>query len=787
MLCLLFGFCMFLEIPIGVFAEGEAGEPSTIITIHADDVRHELADGLYGTNQRYFAYGCGTWDPVAGKIYDEFQQLYQESGLRATRYPGGTTANTFWWKNAIGPVEDRKPNSNSFSGGGPEVAAVGIHEFAEFTEANGQEVIYVYNASNGNADDAAELVKYLNAATGEFAEMRAANGHQEPFGWVDFELGNEFTRGLGDGNANWCSVGKDVNNPARTPADLYTFGGTVKFTNNRLCYAADLQISAAYSDGSANQRKNVAYGPVDNPEEIIVKTGSITYVVPSAPVLGSRFTPDSDGNWTYVEDLTTAGPTDRVFTVNPENHSEIIFGDGINGAIPEGGKALAADYVATHDGVAQYVEKMKAAGQQCGVNVRIYSCFDTEEFVNLAKDIDYDGVAIHPYADDILGHVTYMGAIAIPYVSFPYIQANSVSEGNIKDYHNYSTLEFDDKTAFVRNFQSLLDQYAEGSTSTTEKKVIVTEFSNHGMTCQDTLYFGTMSNTVLTMAQLIDFSDMNMDYALRHCIADDFFGGGNKSLGLWDTGSWKNPDIYDAGHPKGEFLTEPAAYAYQIFNHMTGSNYVSSDIQNNPYFDIDLANGSRIFQGSTHSLQTLATADEDGTIFLFAVNRSQDNITAAIDIPGYTISDADIETLWHENIGAINTYDSPDNVTIKNSSVSVNGGSFSYDFPYCSIVGFKLNKANEVPEIAITGVTTGNKQANVEFAIQSANGKGYSVYLSETGGDGSFILYNNVNYNSKGAHIKGLDNGKTYYAYIEYNNGAGSINKSGVVTFIPGK
>lgn len=71
-------------------------------------------------------------------------------------------------------------------------------------------------------------------------------------------------------------------------------------------------------------------------------------------------------------------------------------------------------------------------------------------------------------------------------------------------------------------------------------------------------------------------------------------------------------------------------------------------------------------------------------------------------------------------------------------------------------------------DINVTNVTNGNGQANVDFDILSANGKGYSVYIAESQA-GPYTLHNQVNFNSKGAHIKGLENGKTYWAYLEYN------------------
>ncbi len=70
-------------------------------------------------------------------------------------------------------------------------------------------------------------------------------------------------------------------------------------------------------------------------------------------------------------------------------------------------------------------------------------------------------------------------------------------------------------------------------------------------------------------------------------------------------------------------------------------------------------------------------------------------------------------------------------------------------------------------DIKVSKVEPGNGQANVDFNIVSANGKGYSVYVAKAG-DTTFKPYGNVNYNAKGAHLKGLDNGSTYQVYIQY-------------------
>lgn len=75
----------------------------------------------------------------------------------------------------------------------------------------------------------------------------------------------------------------------------------------------------------------------------------------------------------------------------------------------------------------------------------------------------------------------------------------------------------------------------------------------------------------------------------------------------------------------------------------------------------------------------------------------------------------------------------------------------------------------ETPEtLEITAVKNGKGQATAAFDVKNANGKGYVLYLSESGEKGTFAPYGNVNYNANGVHVKGLKNGQTYYAYAVY-------------------
>lgn len=91
----------------------------------------------------------------------------------------------------------------------------------------------------------------------------------------------------------------------------------------------------------------------------------------------------------------------------------------------------------------------------------------------------------------------------------------------------------------------------------------------------------------------------------------------------------------------------------------------------------------------------------------------------------------------------------------------------------------------EPEEIKIRKIDTKVNRAVIQYNIASANGKGYVVFLSETGEEGSFEEYADVNYNKKGAHVRGLKKGQEYHAYVAYVEDNVITEKSEVLSFIP--
>jgi len=90
-----------------------------------------------------------------------------------------------------------------------------------------------------------------------------------------------------------------------------------------------LPANLGTSDGRATQSFTV-------PETGIVNNSITVYVGQ-----GVAF-----GNWTYVDNLFESGPGDRVFTTAPNEDGtiDIVFGDNVNGAIPQSGQLISATY-----------------------------------------------------------------------------------------------------------------------------------------------------------------------------------------------------------------------------------------------------------------------------------------------------------------------------------------------------------------------------------------------------------------------------------------------------------
>ncbi|MCU4137972.1 MAG: Alpha-L-arabinofuranosidase [Thermodesulfobacteria bacterium] len=139
---------------------------------------------------RFTNFGAGQWDPVLRRPNAVLLDIAKKIKVPVLRFPGGCGAHHYNWKKAIGAIEKRP------------MYKFGIDEFMELCKAIGAKPIITLSYFTGTCQDLADLVEYLNAPLGTnpnggiaWAEVRAKNGHSEPYGVEWFEFGNEVWHG----------------------------------------------------------------------------------------------------------------------------------------------------------------------------------------------------------------------------------------------------------------------------------------------------------------------------------------------------------------------------------------------------------------------------------------------------------------------------------------------------------------------------------------------------------------------------------------------------------------
>lgn len=119
---------------------------STIISVNPYAEQGAIKPEVFGVNHRYHKYGYGSWDTSTQSMFPQFTTIFDDSGFKSMRYPGGTVSNLFRWKDSIGPVSQRK---NCIHGGTyePNATDFGLDEVARYCESHGTTLVYVYGTA----------------------------------------------------------------------------------------------------------------------------------------------------------------------------------------------------------------------------------------------------------------------------------------------------------------------------------------------------------------------------------------------------------------------------------------------------------------------------------------------------------------------------------------------------------------------------------------------------------------------------------------------------------------
>ncbi len=130
--------------------------------------------------------------PNTNGMRNDVVAALKEMKIPVLRWPGGCFADEYHWRDGIGPKETRKKMINTHWGGVIEDNSFGTHEFMELCRQLECKTYINGNLGSGTVQEMSEWIEYLTFdGVSPMAELRAKNGHPEPWKVDYFAVGNE--------------------------------------------------------------------------------------------------------------------------------------------------------------------------------------------------------------------------------------------------------------------------------------------------------------------------------------------------------------------------------------------------------------------------------------------------------------------------------------------------------------------------------------------------------------------------------------------------------------------
>ncbi len=177
-----------------------AANSQSTITLSADLGQHTISRHIYGHFSEHLGaciYGgiyVGDKSTIPNKegVRNDVVEALRKLKTPNLRWPGGCFADTYHWKDGIGPKDKRPSMVNVWWGGVTEDNSFGTHDFLNLCESLGAEPYLSANVGSGTVQEVVEWTRYTTHPGGDpMAELRKQNGRIEPWKVKYWGLGNE--------------------------------------------------------------------------------------------------------------------------------------------------------------------------------------------------------------------------------------------------------------------------------------------------------------------------------------------------------------------------------------------------------------------------------------------------------------------------------------------------------------------------------------------------------------------------------------------------------------------
>lgn len=130
--------------------------------------------------------------PNTAGVRNDIIQALKELKIPNLRWPGGCFADTYHWKDGVGPKDERPTMVNRWWGGVTEDNSFGTHDFLNLCETLNAEPYLAANVGSSTVKEFTEYVEYvLHQGGSPMADWRKENGREEPWDVKYWGVGNE--------------------------------------------------------------------------------------------------------------------------------------------------------------------------------------------------------------------------------------------------------------------------------------------------------------------------------------------------------------------------------------------------------------------------------------------------------------------------------------------------------------------------------------------------------------------------------------------------------------------
>lgn len=171
------------------------------VTLQADSGKVVINKHIYGHFSEHLGkciYGgfyvgeSNTKIPHTKGVRNDVVDALKKLKIPNLRWPGGCFADTYHWKDGIGPKNKRPTIVNTWWGGVTEDNSFGTHDFLDMCELLGAEPYLSGNVGSGTVQELSEWVQYVSFdGISPMSKLRKENGREKPWTVRYWGIGNE--------------------------------------------------------------------------------------------------------------------------------------------------------------------------------------------------------------------------------------------------------------------------------------------------------------------------------------------------------------------------------------------------------------------------------------------------------------------------------------------------------------------------------------------------------------------------------------------------------------------